>query len=77
MMMTKQNDAVAMTEQQLDAVAGGAAFIGMPPNRRSAEEINIMIRVVTYQSALSPPRSERFSSHATHARTTDRARHRD
>jgi len=23
-MMTKQNDAVAMTEQQLDAVAGGA-----------------------------------------------------
>ena len=26
-MMTKQNDAVAMTEQQLDAVAGGSAFV--------------------------------------------------
>jgi len=25
-MMTKQNDAVAMTEQQLDAVVGGAAL---------------------------------------------------
>ena len=30
-MMTKQNDAVALTDEQLDAVAGGAAFIGMPP----------------------------------------------
>ena len=26
-MMTKQNDAVALTDEQLDAVAGGAAFI--------------------------------------------------
>ena len=26
-MTTKQNDAVAMTEQQLDAVAGGAAYV--------------------------------------------------
>ena len=26
-MATKQNDAVAMTEQQLDAVAGGAAYV--------------------------------------------------
>ena len=30
-MMTKQNDAVALTDEQLDAVAGGAAFIGYPP----------------------------------------------
>ena len=30
-MMTKQNDAVALTDEQWDAVAGGAAFIGMPP----------------------------------------------
>ena len=28
-MMTKQNDAVALTDEQLDAVAGGAAFIGI------------------------------------------------
>ena len=26
-MMTKQNDAVALTEQQLDAVAGGSAYV--------------------------------------------------
>ena len=26
-MTTKQNDAVAMTEQQLDTVAGGSAFV--------------------------------------------------
>jgi hypothetical protein len=26
-MTTKQNDAVALTDEQLDAVAGGAAFI--------------------------------------------------
>jgi hypothetical protein len=26
-MMTKQNDAVAMTEQQLDTVVGGSAYI--------------------------------------------------
>ena len=26
-MMTKQTDAVAMTEQQLDTVAGGAAYV--------------------------------------------------
>jgi len=30
-MMTKQNDAVALTDEQLDAVAGGADFIGIPP----------------------------------------------
>ena len=30
-MMTKQNDATALTDEQLDAVAGGAAFIGYPP----------------------------------------------
>ena len=30
-MTTKQTDTVAMTEEQLDAVVGGAAFIGYPP----------------------------------------------
>ena len=30
-MMTKQNDAVALTDEPLDAVTGGAAFIGIPP----------------------------------------------
>ena len=30
-MATKQTDAVALTDEQLDAVAGGAAFIGYPP----------------------------------------------
>ncbi len=32
-MTTKQTDAVAMTDEQLDAVAGGAAFIGYAPGR--------------------------------------------